>query len=239
MRERPILFTAEMVRAIREGRKTQTCRPVTRHTSDVDTWVWERADLDRAWADPGLGGGAYLKAPLRDDPDERVERIRCRYQVDDRLYVRETFHVDTIPEGRLPKTAPPGVAADTYYRADGECCDQIPECQCADVGKLRWRPSILMPKWAARIWLDVLDVHVERVQSIGEDDARAEGVTIKPDAITVSADPDGNRCVELPNLTGTARGAFAVLWDATYGAGAWHANGWVWVVSFREARCAA
>jgi len=91
------------------------------------------------------------------------------YTTGDHLWVREAWYLDLCPyanpgwRGSLSqKPNDPHVNESLYYRADGECCDQIPECQCADVGKTRWRPASTMPRWAARLFLDVTKVRAER-----------------------------------------------------------------------------
>jgi len=90
------------------------------------------------------------------------------WQVGTVCWVRETFYND-LPEKKELEHI--------YYRADGECCDVIPECQCADVGKPKWIPSIHMPRWASRITLRIISVRVEQLQKISEGDALAEGIT--------------------------------------------------------------
>jgi hypothetical protein len=135
-----------MVRAILDGSKTQTRRPVkpppdTCHGGDglrLEPWT------EKAWADPGLGDGAYLKVPY----SESVQRHFAPWAIGAMLYVRETWAT---------------VAGQPVYRAStGE-------------NSVRWRPSIHMPKWASRVHLRVTDVRVERVQSISMADVNAEG----------------------------------------------------------------
>lgn len=124
----------------------------------------------------------------------------CRYgQPGDRLWVRETWaeHPD-YPDARR-----------AIYRADAG----------SEYDAERWRPSIHMPRWACRIELEVTGVRVERLQSISEADARAEGV---------EGDSHPGAFV------GTCRGNFARLWESINGAGSWDANPWVWVVEFRR-----
>ena len=152
MKERPIIFSGPMVRAILEGRKTMTRRVVKNaHIITCD---------DRTGATD----------------------TRCPYGVPgDRLWVKETFYVDHgdfFYGGPLPKERPIWADDMLYFRADsprGSCCDLIPECQCAEVGPTKWRSSIHMPRWASRITLEVVGVLVQRVQDISEEDARAEG----------------------------------------------------------------
>lgn len=180
-RERPILFNTEMVRAILDGKKTQTRRPAK-----------ERAP------DPG---NDWRECLCREIAAVDVPCVVCEARfglcpfgrVGDRLWVRETWGP---------------CAGGVCYRADE--ADTV----CPDGG--RWIPSIHMPRWASRITLEVTEVRVERLQSISERDAIAEG---KPYGALV--DP---------------RSEYVVSWNAIYakdGRG-WRDNPFVWVVSFRR-----
>ncbi len=155
--ERPILFSGPMVRAILDGRKTQTRRVVKPqpggqlfHGMD---WRWYRSAL----------------------ADER-EPIRCPYGVPgDRLWVRETFALSVVdPDGPPPEDDHENY--DVIYRADP---DQPGGGWTDGDGKAippPWRPSIHMPRWASRLTLEVVSVRVERLNEISEADARAEGM---------------------------------------------------------------
>jgi hypothetical protein len=161
--EHPILFSTPMVRAILEGRKTQTRRVVSRANSLIDgstpkgTW-WNDLDFDEAWVDPGPSPagnrGPYLKVPY---PGlSSVHRIYPRRWAGDRLWVKETFQ---------------RTCSRTIYKADTEL-------------HLKWTPSIFMHRVLSRINLEVTSVRVERVQEITEMDHEAEGLGLKeqPDA---------------------------------------------------------
>lgn len=121
----------------------------------------------------------------------------CPYgRVGDHLWVRETW---------APHAWPP-TGPSYQYAAD----DQYPAPE-------RWRPSIHMPRAASRITLEVLNVRVERLHDISEEDAKAEGVTLKGTS----------------RYDGEARDAFEALWCGINGADSWEANPWVWCISFR------
>lgn len=147
MKERPILFSSEMVRAILEGRKTQTRRVI----NDEYMGVVERVDLgmDDYWH--GFHGRIICF------------HRKCPYgQPGDRLWVRETFwHYGLGSElgGRQ-----------YYYKCD---MDLPAEFQIDHF--MKWKPSIFMPRWASRIQLEITNIRVERVQEISEEDAKAEG----------------------------------------------------------------
>lgn len=160
MKERPIIFSAPMVRAILDGRKTVTRRVVKRYSADCIGWF---DDGDGLWAqrfiDPS-SGSPYLKS----------WRDRCPYgQPGGRLWVKETW-------GAVPHMMG-GVQPETLrYRADGEYQNER--------GTWRWRSSIHMPRWASRITLEITDVRVERLQDISEADAVAEGCKpIRPELV--------------------------------------------------------
>ena len=147
MKEHPILFSGPMVKAILEGRKTQTRRvilpqPESRH---------HRIDFEHG----------FLKESIRICGCwEVIKKTKCKYESGDLLWVRETFWHDGSP-----LTAP-------HYHADGK--PDISERH--DAGLLKKKPSIHMPKKFCRIWLKVKGVRVERLQDISEEDAVAEGV---------------------------------------------------------------
>lgn len=162
MKERPILFKDDMVRAILEDRKTQTRR----------VFRWQPIDVLPMKVPDG-----WVTLDVRDanNPDNnRGSVIGCRWgKIGDRLWVREAFA--TAHEGPRPPEGSPIV-----YRADG---GEAPVIVWDGRGPQRayWRPSIHMPRWASRISLEIVAVRVERLQTISAADALAEGVTpVKP-----------------------------------------------------------
>ena len=161
-KERPILFSGPMVRALLAGRKTQT-RRVVRLDGNSDDFGFVR------WQD-GYPDGAR---PVFDICGEVFSR-RCPYgQAGDRLWVRETWQCVSpgplrdwpgIGDQRPRKVSHLNRSCVTIYRADGE----MP-------GDERWQPSIHMPRWASRLTLEITGVRVERLHDISEADAIAEG----------------------------------------------------------------
>lgn len=244
IRERPILFSGAMVRAILEGRKTQTRRVVKGLALD-----W----LNDARFTPG-----YVAA--------RANGLCPFGYPGDRLWVRETWqqvHPLQVAKGRhsTPGRAgipgPPPVDYRTIYRADGE----FPPIyslggepwpfrslepferngMSAFVDQPRWTPSIHMPRWACRLVLEVTDVRIERLQDISEEDAVAEGcrwvgTSGGRDFYSAWTPPPGVR-VDTFNPSGSpsAREAFDHLWASINGTESLLADPWVWVVSFRRA----
>lgn len=205
MAERPVIFSAPMVRAILEGRKTQT-RRVLKVTTPVGERVlitspYERAIVDLGQDDVARGEFHYLSTDGLSGP------YRLPAAPGDLLWVRETW---ADPTDQV-------VVYRANWREDALArgLDNIPETD-RDV---RWRPSIHMPRWASRITLRVTDVRVERLQDISEADAVAEG-------FIHSRDPSGD---------GTdSRELFAMLWNAIHSPAAWDANPWVAAISFER-----
>jgi hypothetical protein len=213
---KPILFNTEMVRAILDGRKSCT-RRICKDANEYTVPDMDFYNADRR---------TYAVHNFVDK--EHMEQLStaertCPICTGDILYVRETW-----------KKAPNGY----YYYEDWQRND------IADVTK--WKPSIHMPKEAARIWLKVTDVRVERLQEIDEDGVWDEGFKFKPPCLTrVSA--DGHTC----DLDGPCMSSIKYcdmtmgelfgreLWNSTikksdidrYG---WDANPWVWVIEFER-----
>ena len=213
VKERPILFSAPMVRAILDGRKTQT-RRIVKPQPPGSCRYEINGNQDKAYCvfdDAGLPGGIGFCPPTARSKDHLLP---CPYgKPGDRLWVRETWQqvtqdVATVKPIDVLRDCKQGVC----YAADGERCP-ITYGQV----KLRWRPSIFMRRWASRITLEITGVRVERLQDISEEDAIAEGV----------------QCAGVPSSL-TNRGAFAKLWESINGPDSWAANPWVWVVEFHK-----
>ena len=143
-------------------------------------------------------------------PEERSNEFSCPHgKPGDRLWVRETFCLS----GTVP-----------FYRADGE--PQI---------KVRWKPSIFMPRSASRITLEITDIRVERLHSISETDAIAEGV--ENNGLKYSIEPWKNY-LKTGNgyQKSTPQASYMTLWQSINGHESWDANPWVWVIEFRRSR---
>lgn len=206
-KERPILFNGEMVRAVLDGRKTQTRRPVTHDLAKPPYFFTGRTEESLGY--PASEGHMWFELSYCGN-EGSTSFIRSPWGVGDLLWVRETW-------AHVPKTA--------YAGSEGvtQVLDPTDEYMAAvfraDWGRSapgRWKPSIHMPKWASRIKLRVKRVWVERVQDISEADANAEGV--KP----VWVDP----CIE------SYADGFLETWDSVYGN--WSANPWVWCCEFER-----
>lgn len=217
MKERPILFSGPMVRAILEGRKSQTRRVIKNATGAF----WDHA----GWR-PVVDGG---RVDRWEDVDGRLAPIgagaprpTCPYgEPGDRLWVRESLWHDDGMSAMQPTSI--------KYAAD--VIDPRPD-QFFPVENWRKVPSIHMPRWASRITLEVKAVRVERVQDISAADAMAEGVALPSVPVTeINKRPfDAGNCR-------AAVEAFARLWDLINGnAHPWASNPWVWVVEFERVK---
>ncbi|NBK32428.1 hypothetical protein [Pseudomonas aeruginosa] len=220
MKERPILFTGPMVRAIIEGRKTVT-RRVMKYQPHEDASVtvgnYNVTVVDRhGEQQPGPEAfGAWWS-------DGERGCICPHGEPGDRLWVREAWaadaQVDAIAPSDLSQGEPIWYPADLSVRQTG----------CSMISKGRVRPSIHMPRWASRILLEITAVRVERLQDISEEQALAEGVRGE------QCDHARQACADIGCWGDTAKGAFGFLWESLNGEGSWAANPLVWVVEFKR-----
>lgn len=211
-KEKPILFSGPMVRAIREKRKTQTRRLVKPEPKDpLAPWPNDKSCI--CWK--GVVG----------DVDYYVAAGYSPYQPGDVLWVRETWcptnHGSYEPWPRDKKAPLRNTEAFIQYRADYKGADP-------DYDGF-WRPSIFMPRWASRITLRVTTVRAERLLDISEADAQAEGCDTwpyNPEQTLTS----GERAGDSPYRSG-----YALLWDEINDERAtWKSNPFVWVYTFEE-----
>lgn len=206
MKERPILFNTEMVRAILDGRKTQTRRVINfGKLSNIKRGRLFYSKTFDSWAIEDKGPS----------PEADITLVNCPYgKVGDKLWVRETFAVGSVV----------GAENDEWYLS--QCKGEnnfIPKEYCIrnDIGveDVIWKPSIFMPRKASRITLEIQNIRVERLQDITLEDAREEGINPKE----IGSDYEGIK-------------AFEKLWNSineSKGKG-WNENPWVWVVEFKK-----
>lgn len=209
MKQRPIIFNTEMVRAILDGRKTQTRRPVNPYLAVQS----EKLPLETSKGIFKFWYSDEVSSPFG--------------LVGDQLYVRETWR---------------------KFNSSDECsCSEYP-CGCPnngavlfkathDCGEQKWKPSIHMPRSAARIILEVTDIRVERVKDIKEQDAIAEGVTFTNYGLNEFGNQlpgwlwrNSNKHEE---CLSSAKWAFLNLWGKIYGEQSWQSNPLVWVIEFK------
>lgn len=212
MKEYPLIFNGEMVRAILAGKKTQDRRPLKPQPEGADYWSW----YDNAFY-PNKSGAI---PPL----------IKPPYGVGDRIWVRETFlqplASHQTPFGEL-EAYWTGTKADIRYCADGATPEWVRPGQYGSEWRAK-RPSIHMPRWAARLFLLVKGVRIEQVQDITEEDVESEGVKYHSTVGEVRLWTNGG------NTFCTAKEAYQELWNSIYGKTdfRWTANPWVIVTEF-------
>lgn len=228
MAEKGILFNTEMIRAIIDGRKTQTRRPIRPQPmgrlcysmagSNAGKWGYMTEICRKAW---GYSGDDILQDPTKEDLEKRWTPP-CH--TDDLLYVRETWfyesHMEDLTAGE------PDLPSGRYKHRYVYYADQPDYPVNFGAGATGWRPSIHMPKEAARIWLKVTNVSIQRLKEITDEDAIAEGF---------EADE-----------TFKAHERFAMTWNSVYGFTKavngwrmsspenWGSNPLVWVISFKQ-----
>lgn len=221
MTDRPILFSAPMVRALLAGRKTQTRRVLgkTGHANIFEPGVWSDGYVldpgNASWRDRHIpiktGDRLWVREAVRAEDDEESWDHGIRYLADD-AWARAASRDD--------------VSSDAYgrwwllngYRSDDP-----------DITGGKAVPSIHMPRWASRLTLTITEVRVQRLQDISEEDARAEGV---------ECDSDGWRDYLMPatQCCASATDSYRTLWDSINGAGSWAANPWCAAYTFTVER---
>lgn len=223
MKTRPILFSAPMIRAQLEGRKTHTRR------------LCEPAQVLSECVGPFNDAEEYDANGIWFGDAEGEIKFQCPYgKPGDLLWVREAFrfYSNTDECGCSEHCSCPRNGTPLYR-------------SCHDDGESKWKPSIHMPRWASRITLEITAVRVEQLQDISETDAIAEGCCLS------EAEVEGNKeLMQRVSLSGgkkyplTARTKFFLLWSSIHGGDKFlsgpncvEANPWVWVVEFRVHRC--
>lgn len=258
MKERPILFSGPMVRAILDGRKTQTRRVVKPSPGLQSRWAsvgllakcpscylcFVDGEMGAQFQHPHAGTTQHYGEVAKDSP---MGWFRCPYGAPgDRLWVRETWQTSSAADSKSPRR----MAIDSIGSTE-----LIPLRYTAggfrarfDTRDMLWgksRPSIHMPRWASRINLEITGLRVERLREISEADAVAEGV----DAVSMADFPR--------QATMSRRADFAQLWDSINGKPrkssmspkkraatvaatektkplySWASNPWVWVIEFK------
>ena len=220
MKERPILFSAPMVRAILDGSKTQTRRIVKPEKVFSPYLPYTNARFDER------GNYCFDSGPNVHNhiglSDPNIAKQWCPYSLCDgydeapgRLWVRETH---------LPKVS------GTIYRAD------FSEFEAAGLGGMYggWKPSIFCKREYSRITLEIVSVRVERLQDISYEDALAEGVS---DLTAMLRDeckpPDGESGNDCARRLHWPQRLYEQLWESINGAGSWDVNPWVWCIEFK------
>lgn len=234
VKERPILFSGPMVKAILAGNKTQTRRALK--ASWLDKLEVYKIGFHAA-CPPGFVA-VRGRFPLGEFGDKF---LRCPYgQVGDRLWVKETwrklFCADEFPclDCQQCRQA-------VAFRAD----ETHPENFTSAAGYRKeelWRPSIFMPRWASRIQLEITEIRVERLNDISEADAKAEGSECCLWLVRDGYEHDVNLSSTAINPVHPShckpdgisyRNGYASIWESINGKNSWNLNPWVWVITFK------
>lgn len=240
MKERPILFNTEMVKAILEGRKTQTRRVLSNQPDK---------NCDEAFL--GLDGiWCFSKPTLSKRISYSGDDIKCPFgQVGDRLWVREAFMPDPSADSDHWNDED---SLHTYYSWDG-CGSKVSELPKALKTNKHvfykaeanhpelslWTPNYRMPRWASRILLEITSIRAERLSNISRSDAVDEGI----ETFKIDCGRDGlktaykdytshNNAITRNNPIDS----FRTLWESVNGADSWDKNPWVWVIDFKVAK---
>lgn len=221
MKARPILFSAPMILALLDSRKTQTRRLVKPQPNPCKTVNCSAA----TWSPSGGWHCTTCGNGIR-GAEHNYTGLPCPYGVPgDVLWAREAWRIHE----RFPDVARVRYQA-SERRSWTEQHEDFPVHLAAGLkDKAGYRPSIHMPRWANRLTLEITDVRVERLQSISEIDAIAEGITV-----LCPPDRDGRRHFGLPGFEidePTAARAYSKLWAMIHGPGSWISNPWVWAVT--------
>lgn len=234
IREKGLIFNSEMVRAILDGRKTQTRRIMKVQPENSELGLRRVVESKN-----GIDDGKYFWSQSdATGLKSRSKPFACPFgTVGDRIWVREAFRVHSRATD----------VATLVYKASErnswtEQTHRVPVAVCnKPATPEKWTPSLHMPRWASRILLEITDVRVERLNAISPEDAESEGLERtnftgfgdepglpsypEPD---VYFDPLKKQWKEYPPE------AFAGLWESIYGEGSWQANPWVWVIEFKR-----
>ncbi|GKW24356.1 hypothetical protein PEC311524_19500 [Pectobacterium carotovorum subsp. carotovorum] len=211
MKERGMIFNAEMVRAILDGRKTQTRRIIKNQPFDRSQYRHDhQIEIISGRAENGDevdGLYAYTKST------GGTWSAKCPFgQPGDRLWVRETSGL------QVRRDALGGTGEFRVYRASNPDAIRFTTAS-GKIYPIKWIPSIHMPRYASRILLEITDVRVERLKHIPRDGIIAEGYPAE--RATDGGEYD-------PFLW------YRDLWESIYGAGSWQANSWIWVIEFKQ-----
>lgn len=232
VKERPILFSGAMVRAILDGRKTQTRRVVKPQPPSKD-WLINVAHAGQdvsLWNDHGkwrMCGAVCVCREAMGNQWPKGHEWKCSYgAVGDRLWVRETWAVVPQVTDNGPKHKAKGDGTGATWRASWD----------GNPSGFKWKPSIHMPRWASRLTLEICGVRVERLNDISEWDAISEGAMTLPNRPTYEAEcaEAKSRGEKRPPIGDSPRHRFQRLWIEINGEESWSFNPWVWVVEFKK-----
>jgi hypothetical protein len=235
MPDRPILFSAPMVRALLAGTKTQTRRVLN---PQPETFTLESGAECLVYCEQ-TEGESVPRVAMGDGQCGVITLQKVPFAVGDRLWVKETHAFHWATDDQKSRDINPELwsvryIADDFIRPASRDGSLATVDQCKKL-----RPSIFMPRWASRLTLTVTDVRVERLQSISEADAIAEGIYCTSLGLggLYSIDRPGDKArggatITRPAGWEKASHAYCHLWERINGKDSWEANPWVVAVSF-------
>ena len=229
VKERPIIFSAEMVKAILDGKKTMT-RRVIKINHDLSPYTHVDFDVD--------GDNKWELARIN-DLKRTYTKIGNPYgNVGDRLWVRETW-IQGYDDPLIESEGDDENAVSIIYKADGK--EEYRTCSAetaenwgdfsADSEMVGFKSPIHMPRWASRILLEITDIRVERLNDISEADCEKEGLRILPASGRYVVSPGDQY---FGSASHDAVEVFSWLWDSINAKKGypWSSNPWVWCISF-------
>lgn len=219
MKDKPIIMSAPMLRCLMEGKKTQTRRIMKpwfgkKHpTLNLKEHGDSNINYSGRFDDPGSWGYPYAEDGAADIAigDSYWANMFCPYgSVGDLIWVRENFCKNEM-----------GGDPAVFYAADGY--KKFPSLR-----KLKWKPSIHMPRHSSRLTLEITAVRVERLQGISTQDAAAEGLRMCSNGYWWHSEPESQFWAAMNPIQ-----AYEFLWGDIHGYESWQANPWVWVLDFK------
>lgn len=228
MKEKPIIFSADIVKAILDGKKTMT-RRVIKSNHDLSRYTHVDFDID---------GDNKWELVRINDLKRTYTKIGNPYgNVGDRLWVRETW-IQGYDDPLIESEGDDENAVSIIYKADGK--EEYRTCSAetaenwgdfsADSEMVGFKSPIHMPRWASRILLEITDIRVERLNDISEEDAVKEGMP--------PSHPSIDRISIQHGFNSFSQSCFAQLWDTlnTKKGYPWSSNPWVWVIEFKKVK---
>lgn len=219
MKERPILFSDQRVRALLIGQQTQTRRIMK-----------SQAFAPGQDNHEGCYGFDVISNHLRGHHVMEMSDLsyQCPFgQPGDKLWVRETWRGPEVPEEQLAEYAKSPLefrnAHYCHYRADSSA---MVNAQDENANHAGWQTGIHMPRWASRIDLLITSVRVEKIQDISDDDVMAEGVQTDSHFL--------NNFFTMNSESIAPKAAYKKAWEKQYGSTSWEVNPWVWVIGFER-----
>lgn len=209
MKEKPILFSTPMIKAILAGNKTQT-RRIIKHFGNEYHYETLLCDWGLSGYPQLVNNNIWEWTLQTAIDDNQTFKFKCPFgQIDDILWVRETWALPVDNEGN-----------DIGYQYKSDYDDKS--------NWWKWKPSIFMPKEACRIKLKITDIRVERIQDISENDAIAEGIIMN------NSPHPGWYWMEDIYMTDSPTYAYELLWKHINGKESWESNIWIWVLQFEK-----